>query len=295
MALAPKLVVNLWTVFGWQPRAFDVSPAALDRLAAAGAGGVELILDDGEHTFERVLAARPNLLSALESRGLRAAGVACRQFFEHNPASESAHVRGRALRVMRSACRVASEYGADTVLVIPGMQEPGTAYGATYAAAVQTLAQAARYAETYGVAIVVENVPVDFLQSPREFRQLLDDVGSPAVKACVDLGNVIAANQRFPQNWIFELRDHIRLIHAKDYVRGPDHGTRVCGEGEVPWHECFAALEEVDYQGPLVVETPPYGAENVSLDAGLAAAEASLRWLLSVHQRPSVTREALGE
>jgi L-ribulose-5-phosphate 3-epimerase len=279
MALAPALVVNLWTLFGWQPRTFNAGVSAIERLAAAGAAGIELILDGREYTFERVLAARPGLLPALERGDVRASGVACRQFFDYNPASESANVRGRALRTMRSACRVASEYGADTVLVIPGMQEPGTAYGATYAAAVQTLAQAARYAGDYGVTIVVENVPLDFVQSPREFRQLLDDVASPSVKGCVDLGNVLAANQSFPQNWIFELRDHIGLVHAKDFVRGSDGGTRVCGQGDVPWEECFAALEHVHYQGPFVIETPPHEGEDVSLEEGLAAAEASLRWL----------------
>lgn len=277
--------MNLWTVYGWRPSSFGLHEDVLSRLAASGATAVELIVDEEWHTFERTLAAKADLVPALEEQGLAVSGVACRHFFAHNPASVSAEVRGRALRAMRGACRVAREYGADAVVVIPGLQEQNVAYDASYDAAVQTLAHAARYADDDGVTLVVENVAVDFLQSPREFRQLLDDVASPAVRACLDLGNVLAANGRFPENWIRELSARIGLVHAKDYARG--EGMRACGQGEVDWETCFAALDEVQYEGPLVVETPPNEGEDVLLEDGLTAADVSVRYLVGVAGRPT--------
>lgn len=285
MALNREIAVNLWTVYGWEPNAPTIDERVISRLAGAGASGVEIGLDDERWTFDWATGVKLELQNALQRNGMRITGVALRHFFKHNPASQSAEVRGRALRAMRDGFRVAREFGVETVIVIPGSPERRISYDATYDAAVQTLAQAARYAEAEGVTITVENVPIGFLQSPREFRALLDDVGSPAVKACLDLGNAVADNQPFPENWVLELGTRIGLVHAKDYARGPGGGTRSCGDGDVPWSECLRALDEVGYAGRLAIETPPKEGASVQLEEGLLAAERSIRFLASALER----------
>lgn len=285
MALEREIGVNLWTVLGWEPQEFVLADSVFMRVAAAGASAVELALDERAWTFERVAEAQGELRAALDRAGLAVSGVALRHFFDHNPASQSADVRGRALRAVRSACRLAHELGAATIVVVPGMQERLVPYEATFDAAMQTLAQTARYAEDAGVTIAVENVPLSFLQSPREFRELIDAVASPAVGACLDLGNVLAAGQEFPENWILELNDLIALVHAKDHLGGREGGMRACGDGSVRWDDCLRALDDVGYKNGFVVETPPNNGEDVDLEAGIAAAEQSIRFLATTLAR----------
>lgn len=279
MVLNGRVAVNLWTIYGWEPSSFELDDQVVARIAAAGASGVELVVDERELTCDRLLSARSELSSLFAAHDLEVSGVASRHIFAHNPASQSAEVRGRALRGIRAASRVAREFGASTVVVIPGFPERRVPYEATYDAAAQTLAQAGRYAEDDGVTITVENAATGFLQSPREFCQFLDEIDSPAVRACLDLGNVLAANQPFPENWILTLAERIALVHAKDYEVGIGGGTRPCGGGAVPWTECIDALTEVGYDGALVVETPPAEGERVQIHEGLAAMEASVRFL----------------
>ncbi|MFD9901638.1 sugar phosphate isomerase/epimerase family protein [Mesorhizobium sp. NPDC059054] len=291
MALNKDIAVNLWTVYGWEPDTLTIDERVFSRLARAGASGIEIGFDDERWTFDWALGMKQELEDALQRNGLRVSGIALRHFFTHNPASQSADVRGRALRAMRDGFRVAREFGVETVIVVPGSQERRVSYEATYDAAVQTLMQAARYAESDGVTITVENVPIGFLQSPREFRALLDDVGSPAVKACLDLGNALADKQPFPENWVLELGNRIGLVHAKDHGRGPGGGTRTCGDGDVPWSECLQTLQEVGYRGRLVVETPPNEGTNVAFEDGLSAAERSVRFLAEILERtPAIER-----
>jgi sugar phosphate isomerase/epimerase len=194
-------------------------------------------------------------VAALRSAGVSPHSLTTDLFWRYNPATQSADRRGQALRVIRTLCRVAADYAITTVVVFPGMQESRAPYDATYAAAVQTLQISARYALEYGVTIAIENVPTSFLQSPREFSGLLRDIGSPAVRACININNVIAAGQVYPENWILALNDFLVLAHAHivEAARASPPATGV----SIDWDVCLEALREVRYQGPLILGLPP--------------------------------------
>jgi sugar phosphate isomerase/epimerase len=99
------------------------------------------------------------------------------------------------------------------------------------------------------------------------------------VQAYVDFGNGMSVGSGYPENWITALRGHIAMVHAKDYDRA-FRAYVCCGQGDLSWVDTFAALAEVGYDGYLMVETPPRGGRGQpSQEAGLQAAETSLRWL----------------
>ena len=54
--------------------------------------------------------------------------------------------------------------------------------------------------------------------SPREARQLVDEVGSPAVGIYLDTANMILYG--YPDMWIKELGRRIFKVHVKDFRRG---------------------------------------------------------------------------
>jgi sugar phosphate isomerase/epimerase len=73
--------------------------------------------------------------------------------------------------------------------------------------------------------------------------------------------------------------DRIVHVHLKDAfgtsgIEGEDFLFCLLGEGQVPWVEFFAALDEVEYQGPLSVEFEAYRYLEQVLDGDPARAAA---------------------
>lgn len=273
-----KIGVNLWTVYGWDPPE-TVSDEVIRALAGIGSQGLELVLDENHNTAELLLARRERLAALLADLGLDVPSLASALFWRYNLASQDQALRQRGLETVQSGCRLARALGARVFLVVAGLQEPGTEYARTYQTAVTSLRRAASYAEDAGVMLGVENVPSNFLCSPGEYAQFIADVDQPAVQAYLDFGNGASIGPGYPENWITALGGRIAMVHAKDY----DQGLKAfvcCGQGDLAWGQVFAALQEVGYDGYLIVETPPKaGRGQPGRAAGLQAAQASLAWL----------------
>jgi len=275
-----KIAVNLWTIYGWKPED-TLSEDVLNKLKIFGAEGIELIMDEHHFAMDKLLESLPRFSSYLQRYGLDASGVATGLFWQYNPGSQQPEVREKVLQIIRNECKIAQAYGAPIVLVIPGMQESRVDYNQTYETAVKTIRQGAEYAAEYNVTIGLENVATNFLQSPREFIKFLRDVDSPNVRAYFDMGNVLAAHQDYPENWICTLGERILCVHAKDYDKAntSPSGFRLCGKGSLDWMEIFTALRRVSYDGFVVIETPPGNGVGVALETGLQAAKLGIDWL----------------
>jgi hexulose-6-phosphate isomerase len=273
-----KLGVNPWTVYGWDlPEA--IQGGLLNALADMGSRGVELVVDDGHNSAERLLERRQELGALLADAGLEVPGVASTLFWRYNLAAQDEDLRRRGLETLQAGCRVAHAFGARVCLAVAGLQERGTEYARTYATAVDSLRQGAAYAAELGVVIGVENVPSNFLCSPGEYAGFIADVGHPAVQAYLDFGNGASIGSGYPENWITAVQGQLAMVHAKDY----DQGLKAyvcCGQGDLNWEDVFQALHQVGYDDYLIVETPPRGGRGQpARAAGLQAAHTSLDWL----------------
>ncbi|HEY3342626.1 MAG TPA: sugar phosphate isomerase/epimerase family protein [Anaerolineae bacterium] len=262
--------MNLWTVYGWRMPE-HISEHVAGSLAALGIEGIELVVDDSANSVDRLLAHQQDVKATLAQYGLRVPSVASGLFWQYNLAARDEATRRRAVDLAKGVCRVAAPYGARTILVLGGLQEPHTPYALTWNNAVRSLREVGRLAEELGVLVGVENVASNFLNSPREMAGFIEDVGHPNVGAYLDLGNVMYVLKGHPENWCTALAGHIVAVHVKDVDRKT--GAIVnCGRGDLPWAEVLPVLRESGYDDYLFVETPP---DQGGIEEGLAAASES--------------------
>ena len=113
-------------------------------------------------------------------------------------------------------------------------------------------------AEKTKVVIAIENVSNNLWVKPAIFRHFVRSFQSPWVKAYFDIGNHV----RFapPEEWILTLGDLLAKIHVKDYKLNPadpdGRGTSVnIREGDVRWPVLRQALEVVNYNGWMTIES----------------------------------------
>jgi L-ribulose-5-phosphate 3-epimerase len=131
-------------------------------------------------------------------------------------------------------------------------------------------------AEKTKVVIAIENVSNNLWVKPAIFRHFVQSFQSPWVKAYFDIGNHV----RFapPEEWILTLGDLLAKIHVKDYKLNPadpdGRGTSVnIREGDVRWPVLRQALEVVNYNGWMTIESNggiPLEERNKRLDLILA-------------------------
>ncbi len=265
-----KIGMNLWTVYGWQMPE-HISAHVAGALAALGVEGIELVVDEGANSVDRLLADQQDIKATLAQYGLRVPSVASGLFWQRNLAARDEPERRRAVELAKGACRVAAAYGAKTILVLGGLQEPHTPYALSWNNAIRSLREVARLAEELGVLVGVENVASNFLCSPREMANFIEAVGHPNVGAYLDLGNAMYVAKGQPENWCTALAGHIVAVHVKDVERKT--GAIVnCGRGDLPWGEVLPVLKECGYDEYLFVETPP---DSGGIEAGLQAASES--------------------
>jgi hexulose-6-phosphate isomerase len=113
-------------------------------------------------------------------------------------------------------------------------------------------------AEKTKVVIALENVGNNLWVQPKFFRHFVESFRSPWVKAYFDIGNHV----RFapPEEWILTLNSLIAKIHVKDYLLDPadpnGRGKSVnIREGSVRWPVLRQALEAIDYNGWMTIES----------------------------------------
>lgn len=140
--------------------------------------------------------------------------------------------------------------GSPVVRCFVGMQSDrlgDVPFADLFAESVRVLKAAAPEAERAGVAIAVENHGgVDFLA--RELRDLIEAVGSPAVRVCLDTGNPLyAAEDAVLATEI--LAPYVVTAHLRDTrVWATEHGCAVqwapAGQGDVDLKRIVGILRE---------------------------------------------------
>jgi hexulose-6-phosphate isomerase len=232
---------------------------ALQRTAEAGADGCELnIGETGPFSLESSAEDLHAVRTAAAARGVRLPSVHCGLHWRYPLSAPDAETRSRGLGALERSLEIGAELGAGVLLVVPGVVTPQVRYADAYARSQDAVGQLARRAESLGMRIGVENVWNRFLLSPLEMARFIDEIGSAAVGAYFDVGNILAYG--YPQDWIATLGQRIVAVHFKDYRSDVPGGGGFVAllEGDVPWAECMAGLRSVGYDGFVTAELPPY-------------------------------------
>ena len=123
---------------------------------------------------------------------------------------------------------------------------------------VAVMRAAARTAETRGVTLAFEPEVNNVASSPERARQLIDEVGSPAVKVVMDPANIFKAGQ-LPQmqdklREAFRLLgDHVALAHAKDLDHDGEAGHLGAGQGRLDYPLYLSLLQASGFDGTIVL------------------------------------------
>jgi hexulose-6-phosphate isomerase len=175
-----------------------------------------------------------------------------------NPLSSSdPAVVQKSLDGMKTSLHNAKLWGADAVLLVPGVVNPETSYKDAWTRSQKEIRTLIPLAEELKVVIGMEEVWNKFLLSPLEMAKYVDEFKSPWIKAYFDVGNVVFYG--YPQDWIHTLGNRIAKVHLKDFKMGKGWSPVTAnfvnlGDGDIDWAAVRKALADVGYTGYATTE-----------------------------------------
>jgi L-ribulose-5-phosphate 3-epimerase len=159
--------------------------------------------------------------------------------------------RKKSARSIKRILEIGSILGTDGMLLHPGQLTSQGLYQDAWDAFLEELKKLAPVAESYKVAICVENVWNKFLLSPKEMREFVDAVGSKWVATYLDTANMMAYG--YPEHWVRELGKRIKKVHFKDFKRG-SHSFVNLLDGDTDWALLMKEFRAVGYDSYVIHE-----------------------------------------
>ena len=198
-------------------------------------------------------AKAEEILAASRKSGVRIHSVMNMDHWKYPLSSANQADVDRSIGGMETSLHNAKLWGADTVLLVPGVVNPDTSYEQCYERSQANIRRLIPLAKELGIVIAVEEVWNKFLISPVDFARYVDAFDSPQIRAYFDVGNV--ALYGYPQQWIRTLGKRIVKLHIKDfYFRKAETKWVNLGEGDLQWKQIYAALADIGYNGTATVE-----------------------------------------
>lgn len=161
--------------------------------------------------------------------------------------------------LVRRLMDIAVMMEAPNLLVVPGVVDSRVSYDFGYKRLEEAFWKLKEAAEEKKVGLGLENIWGKIFYSPFEMRDFVDKFDSPYIGVHFDVGNVIQYG--YPEQWIRLLgKKRLLNIHLKDYSEAINNirGFTYLFQGSVPWGRVMDALEEIEYDGYLIAEVPPY-------------------------------------
>jgi L-ribulose-5-phosphate 3-epimerase len=252
------------------PELFSKAPAGLKKGIMWGNIGVgKTILEKFQAAkdagFDGVEVMSPQdrneTLSAMKVTGLPVASVCGSLHWKFLLSDPDEKVRQQGLDALKAALEDAKAYGTDTVLLVPGRVTETVSYDEVWNRSVEEIKKAIPLAEKLKVKIAIENVWNNFLLSPLEARNYVDQFKSKYIGFYFDCGNIL--NYGWPEQWIRILGNRIARVHIKEFSKkiadkqgkGAGFGVKLL-EGDVNWSAVMKALGETGYTGWTTIEQP---------------------------------------
>jgi L-ribulose-5-phosphate 3-epimerase len=230
----------------------SIKGTLLEKYQAAKAAGYEGVEPNGG-------ANQQEVIDALGATGLKAASVCCHTHWKQTLTHPDEKTREEGLQGVLTTLRNAKAYGADSILVVPGVVNEEVPYGVAWERSIEQIKKAVPLAKELGVRISIENVWNNFILSPLEAVRFLDAIGDPIVGWHFDIGNVLRYG--WPEQWIKVLGKRINRIHVKEFSvdkmksEGLWKGFEVgLTEGSNNWPAIMKALDAAGYEGWAISE-----------------------------------------
>ena len=168
--------------------------------------------------------------------------------------SDDPGVVAKGVAGMEQSLRNAKLWGAEAILLVPGIVDAKTSYEAAWKRSQKVIKERILpMAADMKIVIGIENVWNKFLLSPLELARYVDEFASPWVKAYLDVGNMLFYG--FPQDWARTLGSRIVRVHVKDFKQERNtYSWTNLGEGNIDWPEVRKALADAKYSGWVTTE-----------------------------------------
>ena len=204
---------------------------------------------------------RKEVLAARDATGLIIASVCGELHWKYPLSDPDPKIRELGVEALKVTIEDASVYGADTVLLVPGIVNETVSYDQCWNRCIEEIGKVLPMAEKLKVKIALENVWNNFLISPMEAASYVDQFKSPYVGSYFDCGNILVYG--WPEQWIKILDKRLAKVHIKDFSRkiadkqgkGAGFGVKLL-EGDVNWTAVMKSLDDIGYNGWTTVEMP---------------------------------------
>ncbi|MBJ7304094.1 MAG: sugar phosphate isomerase/epimerase [Gemmataceae bacterium] len=237
LAPAKKPVLRLAVKYGM----IKAGTTPLEKLTLAkklGIQGVEVDSPSGLNKEEAKKAA--------EQTGVKIHGVIDSVHWRDTLSSPDEATRAKGLKALISGIEDAKFFGADTLLLVPGVVNKDATYEQCYERSQIEVKKALPTAEKLGIKICIETVWNNFITKPEQLVQYIDDFKSPFVGAYFDCSNMVKYGVS-SADWIRKLGKRMVKFDFKGY----SNTKQWCaiGEGDENWPEVLKALGEIGYDG----------------------------------------------
>lgn len=204
----------------------------------------------------------PAVREAAAGEGLAIAAYAIANDFVAPDKSE----RRRQAEYVKRGVDTAVQLGTGVLRVFSGDAKDSVPFEAARGWIVEGLAEAAAYAAGQRVVLALENHGL-FAGRSDQVAGILDEIGSPALRATVDTANFLLVGEE-PHVAVARLATRAAHVHLKDFKKvGPGHagpsfrsagsdryiGT-VVGEGDVKLDAVLGSLKQAGFKGFLSLE-----------------------------------------
>jgi hexulose-6-phosphate isomerase len=176
--------------------------------------------------------------------------------------SPDAKVRDQGVATLQQCLRDAKAFGGSSVLLVPGkVTGPDETHDDVWNRSIAEIRKVLPLASRLGVRVLIENVWNGFCETPEQYRDYLDEIGSPWVGAYFDIGNCRKFSPS--EQWIRTLGSRIVKLDCKDWSQKKGFESKI-GDGDVDWPAVRQALAEIGFSGWCTAEVQGGGRDQLA-------------------------------
>jgi sugar phosphate isomerase/epimerase len=242
---------------------------AIERIAAAGYRGIELLADVPHAWPAGLLAGQKTAIRrALQDHGLAISNMNAfmmnavadpRQPYWHPGWTDpDPHYRAIRREHTKRALGLAAELGARSISTEPGGEvQPGQTREEALGIFLDEIGPVLEVAAACGVALLVEPEPGLLIERFGEYLDFASRLDHPSLGLNFDVGHAFCVSED-PAEWVPRMKSHTRHYHVEDIAATRVHHHLVPGEGAIDFAAVLRAIAACSPDAWVTVELYPY-------------------------------------
>ncbi len=229
-----------------------------ERLAIAKAAGydfLEISIDETEERLARVNwtdSEKEELVRTIRINKMPILTMCLSGNRKYPIGSEDIEIRQKGIRLIKDAVGFSLAVGIRIVQLAGYDEYYKETNEKTKALFLEALKEVAEYAAGKGVALAIETVDTEHMDSIEKVMQYVEKINSPYLQVYPDVGNITAMGKDVEKDFLSGA-GHIMAIHLKDTMPGKVRDIPY-GSGTVDFVSFFRLIRKMDYRGLLVAE-----------------------------------------